>query len=280
MESCERPQPDDFSRLVTNAMTEYGLLDAKMVMLSFCSNVDDSLDYPGLPENVVIVKNVVRALNAILSACFEECPEKEATFGLLQLCRRLTRQLIERQLLVNEIPAAVLRDGLPAFPAAQGVGDMYLIVKFVKENLGRIVKLLEGVESAAELLEEVRRTDWARADHVEQFLDMFYDTFKEFGENQELTFQSMVPEWFALLHECQQGGEAGEEAKQEEVKQERPEDAAEPAEPADWVRVMRRIAERRLTAWMKQNLRREHYMATVLNPKLKQLQLLCTDIER
>jgi hypothetical protein len=47
-----------------------------------------------------------------------------------------------------------------------------------------------------------------------------------------------------------------------------------------WFQAMCRSAEKLLRAWTDQNLRPEHYMATVLVPRFKQLRLLCNDIEK
>lgn len=51
-------------------------------------------------------------------------------------------------------------------------------------------------------------------------------------------------------------------------------------ESSSWVRTMRKTAEKRLRQWVDRNLRPEHFMAAVLNPKLRNLQVICTDIER
>ena len=88
-----------------------------------------------------------------------------------------------------------------------------------------------------------------------------------------------VPECFALLHECQHPNEPVPGPTGEGDQPERNEDVRG-VEASDWVRCMRQAAEKRLREWVSANLRPEHYMAAVLNPRLKQLQLICTDIER
>lgn len=51
-------------------------------------------------------------------------------------------------------------------------------------------------------------------------------------------------------------------------------------EMSSWSQTMFQTAERLLAKWIDNNLHVEHYMGTVLEPRFKQLQLICNDIEK
>lgn len=53
-----------------------------------------------------------------------------------------------------------------------------------------------------------------------------------------------------------------------------------PMDTNGWFQAMSRSAEKLLRSWVEKNLLPEHYMSTVLEPRFKQLQLICNDIEK
>jgi hypothetical protein len=86
----------------------------------------------------------------------------------------------------------------------------------------------------------------------------------------------------ALLHELQQPNEHGEPPKTPIEKAPPTEKTLKRMESIDvssWMRSISQAAEKKLRVWIEKNLRAEHYMATVLNPRLKQLPLI-NDIEK
>lgn len=62
----EFPVADQFVHTVREAMEENQLTNAKTILLSFDSEFDDDQELNGLPENVVVIKNVARALNKVI----------------------------------------------------------------------------------------------------------------------------------------------------------------------------------------------------------------------
>lgn len=72
-----------------------------------------------------------------------------------------------------------------------------------------------------------------------------------------------MPEWFALIHEFSSDGEI-----------------VTNDETSKWFSKMRNIAEKRLCSETDNIIRTEHRIATVLNPRLKHLPIICTDLQR
>ncbi|KAI6234538.1 BED-type domain-containing protein [Aphelenchoides fujianensis] len=284
---CENPTPAAFVDAVRAAMDENQIANARRILLSFDSDFDDTQELPGLPENVVVIRNFARAVNNILTACFESDPDREATSSLIDLCKRVVRRLLERKLLLKEMPpalAAIRLDGQDSQPLPEDLAvGVYLMVKFVKEHLSQVLRTFDEIKELA-LVEEIRRTDWSKANEVELFLDAFYETVRAFAVNQEPVFNSAVTECFALLHVCSESNESVpvEELSPPTTEADEAErsEGAPSVESSSWVRTMRKAAEKRLREWVDRNLRPEHFMAAVLNPKLRNLQVICTDIER
>ncbi|KAI6200345.1 BED-type domain-containing protein [Aphelenchoides besseyi] len=282
---CQNPSVSDYVNAICVAMKENQIDDARKVLLSFDSDFDDSQSLTDLPKNIVVVKNVARALNNILFECFEIDSDRETTSTLIDLCKRILSVLLGRQLLIKEMPSNLSSirlsgDDAQPLPEDHAVG-IYSIVKFVKDHLSQIQRVF-GELNETTILEEIRRTDWSKANEIELFLDAFYETVKAFTVHQEPVFHGAVTECFALLHAFSESNEAVEELSptiHDTDEQERSE-GVRSVESSSWVRSMRQAAEKRLKDWVDRNLRPEHYMAALLNPKLRQLQVICTDIER
>lgn len=83
--------------------------------------------------------------------------------------------------------------------------SVYLMLKFVRDNLSQIQTKLEKINSTGmlflvvkfaitkilDLLEQIKQTDWSKANEIEQFLATFYETAKEFGNTKEPMFQKV-----------------------------------------------------------------------------------------
>jgi hypothetical protein len=51
--------------VINEAIEENKLSDAKVILLVFDSEFDDKQDLNGLPENVLVLKNIIRSLNKV-----------------------------------------------------------------------------------------------------------------------------------------------------------------------------------------------------------------------
>jgi hypothetical protein len=88
-----------------------------------------------------------------------------------------------------------------------------------------------------------------------------------------------VTECLALLHGLRQANDhiESEQSEQGGIKLENNKSLED---MSTWSQTMFQTAERLLATWIDNNLYPEHYMATVLEPRFKQLQLICNDIEK
>ncbi|KAI6175678.1 BED-type domain-containing protein [Aphelenchoides bicaudatus] len=304
---CENTTPtaQQYFNVALEVIEENQLANAKLILLTFDSEFDDEEKLVGLPENIVILKNIARALNKILVECFLNCPDKENTTSIVDLCKRVIRHLLEKEVLLKELPPALSYIRLKGEDAQPFPDDyivsIYLMLKFVKENLIRIHQTLETTGGTGNfykihnsilfvqfqnLLSKIQQIDWSRANEIEQFLAIFYETVKEFNASQEPMLQKSVTECLALLHELRQPNEHSDSEHKEmpsSARLERTksiESTKAMADPSNWFQEMSRSAEKLLRTWTGQNLRPEYYMGTVLEPRYKQLQLICNDIEK
>jgi hypothetical protein len=189
---CEgTPTAKDFVDVVVKAMEENQITNAKTILLSFDADFDDEQELVGLPENVVVIKNVIRALNQILTECFDNCSDKERTFEIIDLCKRIVKLLLEKELLVKEMPAVLSNVKLVKSLPDDYLMGVFLMLKFVKEHQNQIQQELEAI-NATEMINQIRQTDWGKANEIEVFLNIFYDTIKEFGVHQEPMFQAVI----------------------------------------------------------------------------------------
>lgn len=64
---CEPDQPTgkQFVRVVNEAIEENQLFNAKIILLSFDCEFDDDQQLNELAENVIVLKNIVRALDKV-----------------------------------------------------------------------------------------------------------------------------------------------------------------------------------------------------------------------
>ncbi|CAD5226990.1 unnamed protein product [Bursaphelenchus xylophilus] len=271
--ACQSPSMEDFMGLLQEVMHEYNLFDARQILLTLCSEIDDEKEINGLPSNVRVIRNVVRALNGIVNECFEQAPDLDIVQETIRTCNSVLDYLIQKNLFIDEIPACLMTRELneSALLMTDNLSELYLTLKFVRENVGKIAKTLELL-SANQLFEKMKTTDWAFVEKVEVFLESYYDTFKEFGEDKDLTFQAIVPNFFNLLDEYEQVDGDDIQINDDLNKNMKKE--------LDWGRAIRKNAEEKLKEWVNKHLTKEHYMSTVLNPKIRSLQLICTDMQK
>lgn len=81
--------------------------------------------------------------------CFANCPDEENTSNIIELCKRIVRRLLEKEVLLKEMPVPlsnVKLEGEDAQPFPDDyVVNGYLMLKFVKENLIRVQQTLESI---------------------------------------------------------------------------------------------------------------------------------------
>uniref|UniRef100_A0A0M3HFU4 40S ribosomal protein S7 n=1 Tax=Ascaris lumbricoides TaxID=6252 RepID=A0A0M3HFU4_ASCLU len=85
-----------------------------------------------------------------------------------------------------------------------------------------------------------------------------------FSQKAVINYHMVLPEWFALIHEF-----SGEEDNA----------SANGDSPSKWLSGVRKATEEKLRAVTSATIGIEHRMATVLNPRLKHLPIICTDLQ-
>lgn len=61
----ETPTANQYVQVVKEALEEHQIANAKIILLAFDSEFDDDQKLDELPGNVVVIKNIVRALNKV-----------------------------------------------------------------------------------------------------------------------------------------------------------------------------------------------------------------------
>lgn len=66
---CENTTPtaQQYFNVALEVIEENQLANAKLILLTFDSEFDDEEKLVGLPENIVILKNIARALNKVIT---------------------------------------------------------------------------------------------------------------------------------------------------------------------------------------------------------------------
>lgn len=183
-------------------MIKYNIVDAKKILLSFSSEVNTESEVFNLPLNVKIIPNVIRALNNIISECLDEVG-RTTLVPLIRLAHRILDALIENKQMLDDIPEDLIKreHTRNTLFGSDNVCEIGSVVNYVKDNVGKIQKILEAL-SLHQLLAELRITDWSKAEDLEVFFDLFYDTYKRFGANCEINVNNITTEWHALSHYC------------------------------------------------------------------------------
>uniref|UniRef100_A0A915LHR4 Uncharacterized protein n=1 Tax=Meloidogyne javanica TaxID=6303 RepID=A0A915LHR4_MELJA len=151
---------------------------------------------------------------------------------------------------------------------------IYPSIKFIREHCSDILTFLEeekieneeeeGGEKGGEinLFKEFSEINWQIIYELETFLEPFYETSQIFLDLNKPHFHKILPELFALIHECQQST----------IKEEKKEIFC--------LSSVRLSATLYLKEWANKNICLEHRVATALNPRLRHLPLICSDSER
>ncbi|CAK5081798.1 unnamed protein product [Meloidogyne enterolobii] len=153
---------------------------------------------------------------------------------------------------------------------------IYPSIKFIREHCADILTFLEEekIENEEEgggekgeninLFKEFSEINWQIIYELETFLEPFYETSQIFLDLNKPHFHKILPELFALIHECQQST-IKEEEKEEGIFS---------------LSSVRLSATLYLKEWANKNICLEHRVATALNPRLRHLPLICSDSER
>uniref|UniRef100_A0A914NLS1 Uncharacterized protein n=1 Tax=Meloidogyne incognita TaxID=6306 RepID=A0A914NLS1_MELIC len=148
---------------------------------------------------------------------------------------------------------------------------IYPSIKFIREHCSDILTFLEEekIEKEEEegggeinLFKEFSEINWQIIYELETFLEPFYETSQIFLDLNKPHFHKILPELFALIHECQQSTINQQEEK------------------IFCLSSVRLSATLYLKEWANKNICLEHRVATALNPRLRHLPLICSDSER
>nr|CAD2177795.1 unnamed protein product [Meloidogyne enterolobii] len=142
---------------------------------------------------------------------------------------------------------------------------IYPSIKFIREHCSDILTFLEE-EKIENEEEEGGGEKEGKLIYLKNltFLEPFYETSQIFLDLNKPHFHKILPELFALIHECQQST-IKEEEKEEGI---------------FCLSSVRLSATLYLKEWANKNICLEHRVATALNPRLRHLPLICSDSER
>ncbi|KHN77485.1 hypothetical protein Tcan_07977 [Toxocara canis] len=137
---------------------------------------------------------------------------------------------------------------------------VYELLKFVRECVQH-----SSVAQYPDLIALVRPVDWSFVDDIRKYLEPFHVMAAIFSQKAVINYHMVLPEWFALIHEF-----SGEDE----------ESSASADSSSKWLWNVRKATEEKLRAVTNTTIGIEHRMATVLNPRLKHLPVICTDLQR
>jgi hypothetical protein len=278
----EKGAADTAGRIVNEAIRDWSLAGAKSILLTFDTE-NDEINMGELPANVTIVRNIHRAINSILAKCFDDSAQIVDVLPIIHLCYRIVKTLKALGALSDNLPqkfvdAAVRFQSTDSTHSLDFADSVYFTVKFVKEHFQQIRNCFEQGQHN-DILSEMAKVDWSVANVIEIFLEPFHETNQMFTDSKQPHFHRIFPEWYALIHECQLSNENNYESDNTASCQGDSKERAK-LDIATWLSSLRQAAERHLKAWAKENIRFEHKIATALYPRLKQLQVICSDMER
>uniref|UniRef100_A0A914EFM6 BED-type domain-containing protein n=1 Tax=Acrobeloides nanus TaxID=290746 RepID=A0A914EFM6_9BILA len=280
---------ENFEDFVMRSLATYGLTDANKIRLTMDNDFEE-VNLANFPENINVVDNVNHAIDKILKEVFIECTQIDTVQQILRLFLKITHELIKMGALEHLSRPKVLPSKLMS--ATPGTidelnfsNDIYCLLKFVRENHNKIINVLQAqnVEENKELASGLGHVDWTLVSDMELFLEPFYETTQIFNNSKQPHFHRIFPEWYALIHECKASDEDEEDevynhAQPSELTQ--TPQTSEKHHPSSWLKSLRRSAEQKLKDWASEHIRIEHQVATVLNPRLKHLPVICTDVQR
>ncbi|KAF7638580.1 hypothetical protein Mgra_00001960 [Meloidogyne graminicola] len=217
-----------------------------------------------LPSNIYLFNNINKELNNVLKKCLitENTINNEEIIKIINLINQLIKILIKLN-----------------FEYYYDFTNLiYPSLKFIRENCSDILIFLEeNLDKEKEennLIIELQNINWQLFYELESFLEPFYETSQMFLDLNNPHFNKILPEWFALIHECQLNQQLiKEEEKEEELNNNN-------NNIQELFRSIKLSANLYLKEWANSNISIEHRVATALNPRLRHLPLICSDSER
>uniref|UniRef100_A0A915PWZ9 BED-type domain-containing protein n=1 Tax=Setaria digitata TaxID=48799 RepID=A0A915PWZ9_9BILA len=134
----------------------------------------------------------------------------------------------------------------------------YEMLKYVRDCVQHL-----SVSQYPDIMVLVRSIDWSITDEIRKYLEPFHVMASIFNSKSAVSFHMVQPEWFALIHEFS--------SDDEDISN---------SDTSAWVCALRRKTENVLRTATESVLTPEHRMATVFNPRLKHLPVICSDEER
>ncbi|VDM95536.1 unnamed protein product [Thelazia callipaeda] len=136
---------------------------------------------------------------------------------------------------------------------------VYEMLKYVRDCVQHL-----SISQYIDIMALVRSLDWSVVDEIRKYLEPFHVMASIFNNKSTISFHMVQPEWFALIHEFSSDDE----------------DGAVNNDISAWMYSLRRRTEAILRNATETVITPEHRMATVLNPRLKHLPIICSDAER
>ncbi|EJD74681.1 hypothetical protein LOAG_18034 [Loa loa] len=194
-------------------------------------------------------------LNNLIHEIFGElCDQRHNVFTIFMECQKIVD--------------AIEKSGLDHWadpPNKKRAGKLdylfygYEMLKYLKDCVHHL-----PVSQYPDIVELVRSIDWSTADEIRKYLEPFHIIASIFNNKSTISFHMVQPEWFALIHEFSSDDE----------------DDLNNNDASTWISALRRKTESALRSATGSVIMPEHRMATVLNPRLKHLPVICSDEER
>ncbi|CAG9531706.1 unnamed protein product [Cercopithifilaria johnstoni] len=194
-------------------------------------------------------------LNNLIHEIFGElCDQKHDVFAIFVDCQKIV--------------AAIEKLGLDHWanpPVEKRAGRLdylfygYEMLKYVKDCVKHL-----SISQYPDIMVLVQSIDWSIADEIRKYLEPFHIMASIFNNKSAVSFHMVQPEWFALIHEFSSDDE----------------DDVSSNDTSTWICSLRRKTENILRSATESVIMPEHRMATVLNPRLKHLPVICSDEER
>ncbi|VDP13245.1 unnamed protein product [Onchocerca flexuosa] len=194
-------------------------------------------------------------LNNLIHEIFEDlCDQKHNVFAIFTECQKIVAA-IEKLGLDHWVEPPVEKRGGRLDYLFYG----YEMLKYVKECVQNL-----SISQYPDIMVLVQSVDWSVADEIRKYLEPFHIMASIFNNKSAVSFHMVQPEWFALIHEFSSDDE----------------DAVSSNDTSTWVCALRRKTENVLRNATESVIMPEHRMATVLNPRLKHLPVICSNEER
>uniref|UniRef100_A0A7E5A1F3 Dimer_Tnp_hAT domain-containing protein n=1 Tax=Panagrellus redivivus TaxID=6233 RepID=A0A7E5A1F3_PANRE len=279
----------------------YGFTSAENVYVVLDDHVNPS-NRPELPSNMMYMENVVFAINNILTCAINESSIKSEIIDMIKVYHSITKD-------ANDVAFNGTIRGFVPFRGnildddGQNIVnalDLFQLLKYVRtrfETLKRHPEVLSKPEVRQKL------EDYKVAQNLECFLEPFFEVVQEFDADAQPHFHTILPQWHSLIHECGNGDDDDEvmamtlasrprrrslrhqkSIDDEPVLQVDDSKVDLPAPPIldnnAWFNSLRQSILKQLKAWANEHINTKHMIATVLNPRMRKLPIICTDTER